>query len=183
KRALQRQMADRFEADVKGLVGAVAKATEHMQRAASDITASVNGTSQRAAAAAAASEQASSSVSTVASATEELASSVAETGRQVRHPSSGAEGAVSRATKPTEMVGTLPAPAEKIGDVLRLIDAIASQTNLLALNATIEAARAGEAGRGFAVVAAEVKELAGPTAGADEGSAGQGAASPSDTAE
>src|SRR5712664_603251 len=48
KKALQRQMADRFEADVKGLVGAVAKATEHMQRAASDITASVNGTSQRA---------------------------------------------------------------------------------------------------------------------------------------
>src|SRR5467141_4680679 len=29
KKALQRQMADRFEADVKGLVGAVAKATEH----------------------------------------------------------------------------------------------------------------------------------------------------------
>jgi methyl-accepting chemotaxis protein len=173
KRALQRQMADRFEADVKGLVNAVANATEHMQRAASDITGSVNGTSEQAAAAAAASEEASTSVATVASATEELASSVAEIGRQVTHSSNVADGAVAKASRTTEMVGSLAATAEKIGDVLRLIDAIASQTNLLALNATIEAARAGEAGRGFAVVAAEVKELAGQTAKATEEIAGQ----------
>jgi methyl-accepting chemotaxis protein len=173
KKALQRQMADRFEADVKGLVGAVAEATEHMQRAASDITTSINGTSEQTAAAAGASEEASASVSTVAAATEELASSVSEIGRQVTHSSRVADGAVAKASRTTEMVGSLAATAEKIGDVLRLIDAIASQTNLLALNATIEAARAGEAGRGFAVVAAEVKELAGQTAKATEEIAGQ----------
>ena len=58
KKALQRQMADRFEADVKSVVSSVAKATKDMQRVAGEITASVNGTSERATAAAAASEEA-----------------------------------------------------------------------------------------------------------------------------
>jgi methyl-accepting chemotaxis protein len=168
KKALQRQMADRFEADVKSAVGAVAKATDDMQRAAGEISASVNGTSQRAAAAAAASEEASASVGTVAAATEELASSVVEIGRQVTHSSNVADQAVVKAGQTTEMVAGLTAASEKIGDVLRLIGAIASQTNLLALNATIEAARAGDAGRGFAVVASEVKGLASQTAKATE---------------
>jgi methyl-accepting chemotaxis protein len=173
KKALQRQMADRFEADVKSVVGAVAKATADMRRVADEITASVNGTSERTTAAAAASEEASASVATVAAATEELASSVAEIGLQGTPSSGVADNAVVKAGQTTEMVGGLANAAEKIGDVLRLIGAIASQTNLLALNATIEAARAGEAGRGFAVVASEVKDLASQTAKATEEIAGQ----------
>jgi len=176
KKALQRQMADRFETDVKSVVAAVAHATTDMQRVAGEIATSVSGTSQRTNAAAAASDEASGSVNAVAAATEQLASSVAEIGRQATHSSQVADNAVAKASETTEMVSSLATAAEKIGDVLRLIGAIASQTNLLALNATIEAARAGEAGRGFAVVAAEVKELATQTAKATDEIAGQVAA-------
>ena len=74
-----------------------------------------------------------------------------------------ASNAVSEAQKTNEEVEGLATAAEKIGEVVGLINDIASQTNLLALNATIEAARAGDAGKGFAVVATEVKSLADQT--------------------
>src|SRR6478735_3012127 len=73
------------------------------------------------------------------------------------------------AAKSEVTVTELANAANRIGEVVGLINTIAAQTNLLALNATIEAARAGEAGKGFAVVASEVKSLATQTARATEG--------------
>ena len=72
--------------------------------------------------------------------------------------------AATEAQRTQEEIRALADAAHRIGEVVNLINSIASQTNLLALNATIEAARAGEAGKGFAVVASEVKALATQTA-------------------
>ena len=57
-------------------------------------------------------------------------------------------------------MGQIKVHAQKINDIIALIEGIAFQTNILALNAAVEAARAGEQGRGFAVVASEVRSLA-----------------------
>ena len=161
-------MADKFEADVKGVVETVSSAATEMQSSAESLTSTAEETNQQSTAVAAASEQATVNVQTVASATEELTASVQEVGRQVQESTRIAEEAVAEAEKTNTQVTGLAAAAQKIGDVVHLINDIASQTNLLALNATIEAARAGDAGKGFAVVASEVKNLATQTAKATE---------------
>ncbi len=107
-------------------------------------------------------------VNTVAAAAEELAVSVREVDRQSAKAAEVATNAMAAADRSHATVQELAQGAEKIGDVIRLINDIADQTNLLALNATIEAARAGDAGKGFAVVASEVKALANQTAKATE---------------
>ena len=97
-----------------------------------------------------------------------MSASVREISRQVEESNLITNQAVEQARKTDANISELSRAAGRIGDVVKLITAIANQTNLLALNATIEAARAGEAGRGFAIVASEVKSLANQTAKATE---------------
>ncbi|EJV6998284.1 MCP four helix bundle domain-containing protein [Salmonella enterica] len=60
----------------------------------------------------------------------------------------------------TQKMRVINDTANRMSDIINIIDSIAFQTNILALNAAVEAARAGEHGRGFAVVAGEVRQLA-----------------------
>jgi methyl-accepting chemotaxis protein len=49
--------------------------------------------------------------------------------------------------------------AEKIGEVARSVQKLASRANMLSLNARVEAARSGAGSGGFAVIANEMKQL------------------------
>jgi len=163
RRTLLRDLADRFEQSVGGIVAGVSEAVSGLQGSAGSMRQAVEGTAQRSTSVASAAHQTAGNVNAVAAAAEELGATVAEIGRQVEQATGLSATAVQTAGRTEATMATLASAATRIGDVVGLVSQIAEQTNLLALNATIEAARAGEAGRGFAVVAAAVKELAAQT--------------------
>ncbi len=162
-----------YEEKVSAVIARLAMAADGMSGVVATLKTATQQADERGVAVASASEEASANVQTVAAAAEELASSVSEIGRQVHHSAGVARRAVERAGNASQVVSTLSSGAQKIGEIVEMINGIASQTNLLALNATIEAARAGDAGKGFAVVASEVKGLATQTAKATEDIAAQ----------
>lgn len=164
KRELIHKLAGNFERAVGEIVGTVSSASAELENSANRLRVNAERSADLTSSVAIASGEASSNVQSVASAAEQLSSSILEIGRQVQESARISGEAVDQARETNDRVGELSKAAARIGDVVELINTIASQTNLLALNATIEAARAGEAGRGFAVVAAEVKALAQQTA-------------------
>jgi methyl-accepting chemotaxis protein len=170
-----------FRQRIEAMLKTVSDSAVAMRSTATTLFASSRKASQRAEGAVQMSNEASANVEIAASAANELSASIDEISRQLGQTSSLVGIASTEAGATNDQIGSLAHAAQKIGDVIKLIQDVAGQTNLLALNATIEAARAGEAGRGFAVVASEVKSLAVQTGKATEEIAGQIAAVQSST--
>jgi methyl-accepting chemotaxis protein len=168
RKAAMHQMADGFDSAIGKIIQTVSTASSELESSAGQLTKTAEVTQMLSATVASASEQSSANVQSAAAAAEEMASSVSEISRQVQDSHKISREAVSQVEQTNARIADLAQSASRIGEVVKMISAVAEQTNLLALNATIEAARAGEAGRGFAVVASEVKALAAQTAKATE---------------
>ena len=119
------RLAAEFEAGIRGVVNSVAAQATEMQSAAQSMANTAQSATMQATAVAAAVEQASTNVQTVASSAEELSASVREIGQQVERSSKIAGQAVTEAEQTNTTVEGLNRTAQRIGEVVQLIETIA----------------------------------------------------------
>ncbi|MEK9969250.1 MAG: methyl-accepting chemotaxis protein [Ferrovibrio sp.] len=155
-----RDDTNRLAEQLAMMAGQLGSSAEQVHAAAREITEGSDDLAARTESQAASIEQAAASMHEITETVKlnadnaQTADDVASTARDT------AEKGGAMVAEAVAAVAEIERSAQKIGDIVGLMDDIAFQTNLLALNASVEAARAGEAGKGFAVVAQEVRALA-----------------------
>ena len=155
-----KESANKTADQLASIVAQIQSSAGELTNASSEIMSGTEDLSQR-------TEQAAANLQETAASTEEMSATVKQNADNAKN-ASGLASVADQSAKTggqvveqavTAMAG-IESSAQKITDIIGVIDEIAFQTNLLALNASVEAARAGEAGKGFAVVAQEVRQLA-----------------------
>ena len=125
RRQAMLDLADRFESSVGSIVNGVTSAATELQSTAQSMSATAEQTTRQSTVVAAASEETTQNVQTVASATEELSASIGEITNQVTESTRIVGEAVAQANDTNAKVEGLSEAAQKIGDVVRLINDIA----------------------------------------------------------
>ncbi|MFD2261550.1 methyl-accepting chemotaxis protein [Lacibacterium aquatile] len=168
RRAALDEKIQTFETEIASLTGVLADASGALRSAAAATADVSRQTGSNVITVSTGTAKTEDNITAIVQAAQDLSRLIGDIAANVHTWTGRAAKAVEEAGRTSETVAALSASVRDIGEVVKLINAIAGQTNLLALNATIEAARAGDAGKGFAVVASEVKNLASQTAKATE---------------
>ena len=150
----------RMQASLRQTVMAVRSDAEAVATASAQIAQGNLDLSSRTEQQASAIQQTSSTMEQLNAAVNQTAGNAREAEKMARRAADIAVAGGEAVNRFVETMHRVDTGAQRVGDIIGVIDGIAFQTNILALNAAVEAARAGEQGRGFAVVAAEVRSLA-----------------------